>query len=100
VRLVDTSTWVEWLSGSPPGLTVQRELPARSEWLVPTIVQLELAKWLTRELGEDGANQAIAFTTTCVVIDLDTAIALSAADFGAQHKLATADAILRNGLRP
>lgn len=28
------------------------ELPEREEWLVPTIVQLELAKWLTREVGE------------------------------------------------
>jgi predicted nucleic acid-binding protein len=94
MRLVDTSAWIEWLSGSPLGPAVQAELPMRSEWLVPTVVQLELAKWLTRELGENEANQAIAFTTTCAVIDLDTEIALSAAELGAQHKLAMADAII------
>ncbi len=94
MRVVDTSAWIEFLADSPIGRTVQAELPDRSEWLVPTVVQLELAKWLTREVGEDAANRTIAFTTTCVVIDLDTAIALSAAELGAQHSLAMADAII------
>jgi predicted nucleic acid-binding protein len=57
-------------------------------------VQLELAKWLTREVGEDKADQVLAFTQTCIVADLDTAVALSAADLCARQKLATADAIV------
>jgi predicted nucleic acid-binding protein len=36
----------------------------------------------------------IAFTATCVVASLDTATALSAAELGARHKLATAVAII------
>jgi uncharacterized protein len=94
MRLVDTSAWVEWLVDSGLGRRLIAELPEREEWLVPTIVQLELAKWLTREVGEDKADQVIAFTRTCVVADLDTTIALSAADLCARHKLATADAIV------
>jgi predicted nucleic acid-binding protein len=94
MRLVDTSAWIEWLIGSPAGAAVAGALPERGQWLVPTIVQLELAKWLQREVGEDKADQVIAFTETCIVADLDTAIALSAADLCAAHKLATADAIV------
>ena len=94
MRLVDTSAWIEWLIGSPIGIDLAAELPERGEWVVPTIVQLELAKWLTREIGEDMADQVIAFTQTCLVVDLDTSIALSAADLCARHKLATADAIV------
>lgn len=94
MRLVDTSAWIEWLIGSKAGTIVAAELPGRGQWLVPTIVQLELAKWLTRETGEDKADQVIAFTETCVVANLDTTIALSAADLCARHKLATADAIV------
>jgi predicted nucleic acid-binding protein len=94
MRLVDTSAWIEWLIGSPIGMDLARELPGRAEWLVPTIVQLELAKWLTREVGEDKADQVLAFTQTCIVADLDTAVALSAADLCARQKLATADAIV------
>jgi predicted nucleic acid-binding protein len=94
MRLVDTSAWIEWLIGSAPGVTLASELPDRTEWLVPTMVQLELAKWLTREVGEDKADRVIAFTETCFVADLDTATALSAADLCARLKLATADAIV------
>jgi len=51
-------------------LTLTSELPQRAEWLVPARVQLELAKWLAREVGEDQADRVIAFTETCVVADL------------------------------
>lgn len=94
MRLVDTSAWVEWLVGSPLGTTLAAELPETAQWLVPTIVQLELTKWLTREVGEDKADQVIAFTETCIVAHLDTATALSAAELCLKHKLATADAIV------
>jgi len=75
MRLVDTSAWIEWLIGSPLGMTLFVELPDRAQWLAPTLVQLELAKWLTREVSEDKADRVIAFTETCVVADLDTATA-------------------------
>jgi predicted nucleic acid-binding protein len=94
MRLVDTSAWIEFLTGSVLGTSLASELPDRALWLVPTIVQLELAKWLTREIGEDKADRVIAFTETCVVADLDTPIALAAADLCARHRLATADAIV------
>lgn len=94
MRLVDTSAWIEWLTGSPLGVTLATELPDCAQWLVPTMVQLELAKWLTREVGEDKADRVIAFTETCVVADLDTYTALSAAELCAKHKLSTADAIV------
>lgn len=55
---------------------------------MPTIVQLELSKWLTREVGEGQVNQAIAYTQKCIVVPLDTAIALPAADLHREHKLA------------
>jgi predicted nucleic acid-binding protein len=92
--LVDTSAWIEWLIGSPTGEALSERLPQQSDWLVPTMVQLELAKWLTREVGEDKADQVIAFTQVCQVVPLDTEIALAAADACRMHKLATADAII------
>jgi uncharacterized protein len=92
--LVDTSAWIEWLIGSPTGEALSERLPQQSDWLVPTMVQLELAKWLTREVGEDKADQVIAFTQVCQVVPLDTEIALAAADACRTRKLATADAII------
>ncbi|QCP85132.1 type II toxin-antitoxin system VapC family toxin [Cereibacter sphaeroides] len=92
--LVDTSAWIEWLIDSATGARVAEHLPEQADWLVPTMIQLELAKWLTREVGEDKADQVIAFTQVCLVVPLDTEIALAAAEACREHKLATADAII------
>lgn len=93
-RVVDTSAWIEWLVGSPVGVRLGREFPERSQCLVPTIVQLELAKWLVRERGQEVADQVIAYTQKCEVVPLDTGIALLAAELHRAHGLATADAIV------
>jgi predicted nucleic acid-binding protein len=94
MRVVDTSAWIEFLAASPAGTALAAQIPARDTWLVPTIVQLELAKWLTREAGEDKSDQVTAFTELCVVAPLDTKTALTAATLSARHRLATADAII------
>ena len=94
MRLVDTSAWIEWLIGSPVGARVETALPEQTEWLVPTIVQLELANWLTREVGEDRTDQVIAFSLLCIAAPLDTERALAAAEVCRTLKLATADAIV------
>lgn len=92
--VVDTSVWIEWLVGSPLGKKLGKEFPDKSECIVPTLVQLELSKWLVRELGDEQADQVIAYTQKCVVIPMDTRIALLAAEMHRQYKLATADAIV------
>ncbi|ALI54036.1 hypothetical protein IMCC12053_86 [Celeribacter marinus] len=45
-------------------------------------------------MGEDKADQAIAFTQVCQVVPLDTEIALAAAEACRIHRLATADAVI------
>lgn len=94
MRVVDTSAWIEWLVGSALGRRLGKAFPAKAECIVPTLVQLELAKWLVRELDEDRADEVLAYTQKCVVVPMDTRIALLAADFCRQYKLATADAIV------
>ncbi|OQW68232.1 MAG: VapC toxin family PIN domain ribonuclease [Proteobacteria bacterium ST_bin12] len=94
MKVVDTSVWIEWLIDSPLKLEISQFFPITTECIVPTIVQLELDKWLTREVGENEADQVIAYTQNCVVAMLDTKIALHAAELHRQYKLATADAIV------
>jgi len=94
MRVVDTSIWIEWLIDSPLKQAIAEAFPEATLCIVPTIVQLELDKWLTREVGESEADQVIAYTQNCVVAVLDTNIALQAADLHRQYKLATADTIV------
>jgi predicted nucleic acid-binding protein len=92
--VVDTSAWIEWLADTALGRRLGKQFPDKPQCIVPTIVQLELSKWMVREVGEDQADQVIAYTQRCVVVPLDTVIALLAADLHREHKLATADAIV------
>jgi predicted nucleic acid-binding protein len=94
MRVIDTSAWIEWLVGGPLRDRLAREIPDRAQCIVPTIVQLELAKWLVREVGEEAADQVIAYTQKCIVVALDTRLALQAADLHRQFRLATADAVV------
>jgi predicted nucleic acid-binding protein len=94
MRVVDTSAWIEWIAGSDIGEKLAPELPKNDEWIVPTIVQYELARWLAREMSDAAASRLIAFSTELVLIPLTTDIATKAADYGAIHKLAMADAII------
>jgi predicted nucleic acid-binding protein len=95
--VVDTSAWIEWLihgRAGPLGEALARAMPPRERCVVPTIVQLELAKWLHRERGEAMADEVVAYTMKCDVVPLDTRLALMAAELHRTHRLATADAIV------
>ena len=94
MRVVDTSAWIEWLTDSALGKRLGKQFPDKPQCIVPTIVQLELSKWLMREVGEEQADQVVAYTLKCAVVPMDTAIALLAATLHREHKLATADAIV------
>ena len=83
---VDTSAWIEWLTGSPTGELVAEHLPEQADWLIPTMVQFELAKWQKRAAGEDKADEVIALTQVCQVVPLDTEIARVMAEVCATHK--------------
>ena len=62
--------------------------------IVPTIVQFELSRWLTREVSEEAADRAIAFSMQCLVTPLDTRLVLHAAEIARQFPLAMANAIV------
>ena len=93
-RAVDTSAWIELFDDSPIGRRVRREIAELDGIIVPTIVQLELAVWMTREVSEAISDEMIAFTNQCIVVQLDTRLAMNAAEVRRQHRLATADAII------
>jgi predicted nucleic acid-binding protein len=94
MRVVDTSAWLEWLGDSALGRKVGLELPETEAWVVPTIVQYELSRYLTREVSEEVADETIAFSTQCLVAPLDNWLALQAAEIARASALAMADAIV------
>jgi predicted nucleic acid-binding protein len=94
MRVVDTSAWLEWLGGSELGRKLGVALPATEEWLVPAIVQYELKRHLARLASEEAAERAIGYSMECMVIPIDTRIAVRAAGLAEDYKLAMSDAII------
>ena len=92
--LLDTCVWIEWLCDSKLAKKFERYFNKPDDIIVPTIIQLELYKWLCREENESLANEIIGFTKQMHVVDLDSSLALMAADFSSQLHLSMADAII------
>jgi len=94
MRVVDTSVWIEWAANTPLADSLVPQLPEPKDWIVPSIVRLELGKWLHRTLDPYVVNWTLAFSSRCRIVELDFALADRAADLWREHKLATADAII------
>ena len=94
MRVVDTSAWLEWLSGSDLGRVVAEALPETAQWIVPTLVQYELTRHLPRLTSEEAAEQAIGFSIQCAVMPIDTRLAVRGAELARAHGLAMADALI------
>ena len=92
--LVDTCGWIEWLTDGPLADAFRPHLAQTDALLVPTLIQYELAKWITRERDETLALEVIGLTHQSRVVALDTSLALGAAAVAAEHRLAMADAVI------
>ncbi len=92
--LIDTCGWIEWLTDGSLADHYAPCFDEASQSIVPTSVQYELYKWVTREEGEQRALEAIALTEQSLVVPLSTPLALLAADLSMAHQLSFADAII------
>ena len=94
MRVIDSSVWIEILADGPRAEVLLAELPATNDIVMPTMVELELAKWIDCEADTATLRKFLAFSTQCISAPLDTNRALMAARVHRDFKLATADAIV------
>jgi len=92
--VLDSSVWIEWLRDSGIASRIELTIRDQDEMVVPTIVQLEVYKWLMRKKGRRQAEAFLAYSQQQVVLPLTTFLAVRAAEAHQQHKLATTDAVI------
>jgi predicted nucleic acid-binding protein len=92
--LVDTCSWIEWLTEGALAESFAPYLKDPADLLMPTTVQYELYNWVKRESDETTALDIIALSDESLIVPLNTEIALMAADLSLTHKLAFADAVI------
>jgi predicted nucleic acid-binding protein len=81
VNVVDSSAWLEYLSDSPRAAYFVEPIESIRRLIVPVIVVYELFKKVLRERGEHAALEVYALLSQGQVIDIDSALAVSAARY-------------------
>lgn len=94
VNVVDSSAWLAYFAGEPSAADFAEAIEATDRLAVPTVCVLEVFKVVARQRGEGDALRAVAVMQQGAVVDLDPALALSAARLGAAHRLPLADSIV------
>jgi predicted nucleic acid-binding protein len=94
VNLVDSSGWLEYFGGGPRAGQFARVIEDVESLVVPTIVLVDVCRRVMQQCGEDEALQTAAVLHQGLVVDLDSGLALSAAQLGVAHKLPLADSII------
>jgi predicted nucleic acid-binding protein len=92
--VVDSSGWIEVFTDGPMADRFLRVLAAEDRLMVPAISILEVFKWVLREHSEAQAIQAAAAMQRGVVVDLDSRLAIAAAQLSHALKLPMADSII------
>ncbi len=94
MNVVDSSGWIEYLSGGPNTAFFRTAIEDEASLLVPALSLFEVYRHLVRHVGRDEALQVVATMRQGTVVDLDARLALEAAELSIDTKLALADSIL------
>lgn len=89
-NIVDSSGWLEYLTGSDRAALFAPAIENARGLLVPVITVYEVFKKVLRERGESDALQIASLMQAGEVIALDSSLALDAA----RHPLPLADALI------
>ena len=94
MNLIDSSVWLEYFAAGPQAEQFAAVIEAVDTLLVPTIVLVEVTRRVMQQRDEDAALQIAAVLHQGLVVPLDSAISLGAAQIGVAHKLPLADSII------
>lgn len=92
--ILDSSAWVECLDDGPNTTHFRPILLKLPELLIPTIVITEVRKVALKQRSVAQADEVTQAMCAGVVVPMDEAIAISAADLSVKHRLPLADSLI------
>jgi len=94
--LIDSTGWIDYFAEGPKAGAYSKviEETAPGQIVTPSVVVLEVYRKIKKDKGEEKALEAHAHMETTRLVNLDSNIALSAADIGLRTKLGTVDSII------
>ncbi len=94
MNVVDSSGWLEYFADGPNADFFAPAIERIGDLIIPTISLYEVFKRVLQQKGEGEALQAIAVMHQGTVVDLDAALALTAAKVSVELDLPMADSIM------
>ncbi len=94
MNVIDSSAWLEYLAGGPNASYFAEAIENTADLIVPTISIYEVFKRIIQQRSENEALQVAAVMQQGKVLDMDSAVALSAARISIDHQLSMADSVM------
>jgi len=94
MNIVDSCGWLEYFANGENAQFFADAIEDVDHLIVPSICLFEVFKRVLQQRGENDAIRAVAMMRQGEVVDLDSTLAMQAADLSLQHKLPMADSII------
>ena len=94
MNVVDSSAWLEYFAAGPNNAFFSDAIENTGDLIVPTLCLYEVFKKIVSHRSENEALQAVAVMQQGHIVDLDPAIALSAARISLEQELPMADSVI------
>jgi predicted nucleic acid-binding protein len=94
MNVVDSSAWLEYVADGPNAGVFAKPIEDTARLIVPSITILEVCKRFLQQRGEADALKVAGVMQLGRVVDLNSALALDAAELGFRAGLALADSII------
>lgn len=94
MNVVDSSGWIDYLSGGPNAEFFAGPIETSESLVVPTLSMFEVFKHVLRNANREDALRVAAAMRRGSVVDLTSDLALEAAELGVETGLAMADSII------
>lgn len=94
MNVVDSSAWIEYFVDGPNARFFSKAVRDVEALLVPSVVILEVYRYVLRQRGREQALQAAAAMRQGRVVSLDEGLSIEAAELGASLRLPLADSII------
>ncbi len=94
MNVVDSSGWIEYLSGGGNTAFFRRPIESDEPLLVPSLSLFEVYRHMLRHIGREEALNVVAAMRSGVLVELDDRLALEAAELSIETKLALADSVI------
>ncbi len=92
--IVDSSGWIEYFTEGTNADQFAVAIENIAELVVPTVILMEVYKWILRESGENDALTALATMKQFRSVALDSYLAVNAAENSHKLKLSLADSVI------